>query len=126
MEALKDVTSYEGEDAVFECRLSRETTQDAQWFLGDVPLQSNEMNEIRVQGTHHTLILRKVTLEDCGPISFKVGQHTSAAQLMVQGEQPPRKRDLEGTGKNSQYCFIFWGGLFGRRGLWKSWEISLT
>uniref|UniRef100_A0A8B9MBB1 Obscurin, cytoskeletal calmodulin and titin-interacting RhoGEF n=1 Tax=Accipiter nisus TaxID=211598 RepID=A0A8B9MBB1_9AVES len=83
-ETLKDVTLYEGEDAVFECRLSRETTQDAQWFLGDVPLQSNEMNEIRVQGTRHTLILRKVTLEDCGPISFKVGQHTSAAQLIVQ------------------------------------------
>ncbi|XP_029863782.1 obscurin isoform X27 [Aquila chrysaetos chrysaetos] len=84
VETLKDVTSHEGEDAVFECRLSRETTQDAQWFLGDVPLQSNEMNEIRVQGTRHTLILRKVTLEDCGPISFKVGQHTSAAQLTVQ------------------------------------------
>ncbi|XP_035173163.1 obscurin isoform X5 [Oxyura jamaicensis] len=83
VEMLKDVTSYEGEDAVFECRLSRETTQDAQWFLGDVPLQSNEMNEIRVQGTRHTLILRKVTLEDCGPVSFKVGQHTSGAQLTV-------------------------------------------
>ncbi|NWU80772.1 OBSCN protein, partial [Onychorhynchus coronatus] len=79
VEMLKDVTSYEGEDVVFECRLSRETTQDAQWFLGDVPLQSNEMNEIRVQGTRHSLILRKVTLEDCGSISFKVGEHTSAA-----------------------------------------------
>ncbi|NXU87298.1 OBSCN protein, partial [Xiphorhynchus elegans] len=78
-EMLKDVTSYEGEDAVFECRLSRETSQDAQWFLGDVPLQSNEMNEIRVQGTRHSLILRKVTLEDCGSISFKIGQHTSTA-----------------------------------------------
>ncbi|XP_010078143.1 PREDICTED: obscurin, partial [Pterocles gutturalis] len=86
VETLKDVTSYEGEDAVFECRLSRQTTQDAQWFLGDVPLQSNEMNEIKVQGTRHTLILRKVTLEDCGPISFKVGQHTSAAQLTVQAK----------------------------------------
>ncbi|NWS98302.1 OBSCN protein, partial [Mionectes macconnelli] len=79
VEMLKDVTSYEGEDAVFECRLSRETTQDAKWFLGDVPLQSNEMNEIRVQGTRHSLILRKVTLEDCGSISFKVGEHMSAA-----------------------------------------------
>uniref|UniRef100_A0A8V1A4K7 non-specific serine/threonine protein kinase n=1 Tax=Gallus gallus TaxID=9031 RepID=A0A8V1A4K7_CHICK len=84
VEMLKDVTSYEGEDAVFECRLSQETTQDTQWFLGDVPLQSNEMNEIKVEGTRHTLILRKVTLEDCGPISFKVGQHTTGAQLTVQ------------------------------------------
>ncbi|NXE46662.1 OBSCN protein, partial [Casuarius casuarius] len=79
VETLKDVTSYEGEDAVFECTLSQETAQDTQWFLGDVPLQSNEMNEIRVEGKCHTLILRKVTLEDCGLISFKVGQHTSGA-----------------------------------------------
>ncbi|NWV17183.1 OBSCN protein, partial [Origma solitaria] len=79
VERLKDVMTYEGADAVFECRLSRETAQDAQWFLGDVPLQSNEMNEIRVQGTWHSLILRKVTLEDCGSISFRVGQHSSAA-----------------------------------------------
>ncbi|NXT65738.1 OBSCN protein, partial [Chaetops frenatus] len=79
VERLKDVATFEGEDAVFECRLSQETAQEAQWFLGDVPLQSNEMNEIRVQGTRHSLILRKVTLEDCGSISFKVGQHSSAA-----------------------------------------------
>ncbi|XP_068862349.1 obscurin isoform X12 [Aphelocoma coerulescens] len=84
VERLKDIATYEGEDAVFECRLSRETAQDAQWFLGDVPLQSNEMNEIRVQGTRHSLILRKVTLEDCGSITFKVGQHSSAAQLKVE------------------------------------------
>ncbi|XP_059694276.1 obscurin isoform X5 [Haemorhous mexicanus] len=84
VEGLKDVATYEGEDAVFECRLSRETAQDAQWFLGDVPLQSNEMNEIRVQGTRHSLILRKVTLEDCGSVTFKVGQHSSAAQLKVE------------------------------------------
>ncbi|NXD39874.1 OBSCN protein, partial [Copsychus sechellarum] len=79
VERLKDVAACEGEDAVFECRLSRETAQEAQWFLGDVPLQSNEMNEIRAQGTRHSLILRKVTLEDCGSITFKVGQHSSVA-----------------------------------------------
>lgn len=108
MEMLKDVTSYEGEDAVFECRLSQETTQDTQWFLGDVPLQSNEMNEIKVEGTRHTLILRKVTLEDCGPISFKVGQHTTGAQLTVQGELLTKKKDLESTGKRCQCCLSFW------------------
>ncbi|NXX72849.1 OBSCN protein, partial [Spizella passerina] len=79
VEGLRDVATHEGEDAVFECRLTQEAAQDAQWFLGDVPLQSNEMNEIRVQGTRHSLILRKVTLEDCGSVSFKVGQHLSAA-----------------------------------------------
>lgn len=87
VEVLKDITLYEGEDAVFECRLSRENVQDAQWCLGGVPLQVNEMNEIKVQGKLHTLTLRRVTLEDSGPISVKVGAQTSEAQLTVQGEQ---------------------------------------
>ncbi|XP_025067416.1 obscurin isoform X15 [Alligator sinensis] len=84
VEVLKDITLYEGEDAVFECRLSQENVQDAQWCLGGVPLQVNEMNEIKVQGKLHTLTLRRVTLEDSGPISVKVGAHTSEAQLTVQ------------------------------------------
>ncbi|XP_019399214.1 PREDICTED: obscurin [Crocodylus porosus] len=84
VEALKDITMYEGEDAVFECRLSRDNVRDVQWCLGGVPLQVNEMNEIQVQGKRHTLTLRRVTLEDSGPISVKVGAHTSEAQLTVQ------------------------------------------
>ncbi|XP_019363471.1 PREDICTED: obscurin [Gavialis gangeticus] len=86
VEVLKDITLYEGEDAVFECRLSRENVRDVQWCLGGVPLQVNEMNEIQVQGKLHTLTLRRVTLEDSGPINVKVGAHTSEAQLTVQAK----------------------------------------
>uniref|UniRef100_A0ACB8FVR8 Uncharacterized protein n=1 Tax=Sphaerodactylus townsendi TaxID=933632 RepID=A0ACB8FVR8_9SAUR len=84
VDALKDITLFESEDAVFQCKVSREKAKDVQWSLGGVPLQSNEMNEIGVQGKLHTLTLRKVTLEDCGVVSFKVGQHLSEARLTVQ------------------------------------------
>lgn len=51
----------EGQDAHFQCRLSRASGQEARWALGGVPLQSNEMNDITVeQGTLHLLTLHKV------------------------------------------------------------------
>ncbi|XP_077160177.1 obscurin isoform X7 [Paroedura picta] len=84
VEALKDITLFESEDAVFQCRVSREKAKDVHWSLGGVPLQSNEMNEIAVRGKLHTLTLRKVTLEDSGLVAFSVGQHSSEARLTVQ------------------------------------------
>nr|XP_028607457.1 LOW QUALITY PROTEIN: obscurin [Podarcis muralis] len=84
VEALKDITLYEKEDAVFQCKVSREKAKDVEWSLSGVPLQSNEMNEIEVLGKVHTLTLRKVTLEDSGSVTFKVGQNSSEAQLTVQ------------------------------------------
>ncbi|KAJ6655088.1 hypothetical protein lerEdw1_005992 [Lerista edwardsae] len=84
VEALKDITLYESEDAVFQCTVSKEKAEDVAWSLGGVPLQSNEMNEITVQGKLHTLTLRKVTLEDSGSVSFRVGQNSAEAKLTVQ------------------------------------------
>ncbi|XP_074841400.1 obscurin isoform X2 [Carettochelys insculpta] len=84
VEGLQNITLYEGEDAVFKCKVSREKAQDVHWGLGGVPLQPNEMNEITAQGKLHTLTLRRVTLEDSGSVSFRVGQHTSEARLTVQ------------------------------------------
>ncbi|KAK7798725.1 hypothetical protein U0070_000242 [Myodes glareolus] len=61
LEPLKDVQLSEGQDAHFQCRLSRASGQEARWALGGVPLQSNEMNDITVeQGTLHLLTLHKV------------------------------------------------------------------
>ncbi|NWI13890.1 OBSCN protein, partial [Crypturellus soui] len=79
VEKMKDLTAQEGEDAVFECKLSRETTEESQWFLGDLRLQSNELTEIRAQGNVHSLVLRKVTPEDSGAVSFQVGQQKASA-----------------------------------------------
>nr|XP_055229425.1 obscurin isoform X35 [Gorilla gorilla gorilla] len=84
LEPLQDVQLSEGQDASFQCRLSRASGQEARWALGGVPLQANEMNDITVeQGTLHLLTLHKVTLEDAGTVSFHVGTCSSEAQLKV-------------------------------------------
>lgn len=63
LEPLKDVQLSEGQDAHFQCRLSRASGQEARWALGGVPLQCNEMNDITVeQGTLYLLTLHKVGL----------------------------------------------------------------
>eukprot|EP00069_Balaena_mysticetus_P009485 bmy_20264T0 len=84
LEPLQDVQLSEGQDAHFQCRLSRALGQEAHWALGGVPLQANEMNDITVEhGTLHLLTLHKVTPEDAGTISFQVGSCRSEAQLKV-------------------------------------------
>nr|XP_042140020.1 obscurin isoform X18 [Peromyscus maniculatus bairdii] len=84
LEPLRDVKLSEGQDAHFQCRLSRASGQEARWALGGVPLQSNEMNDITVeQGTLYLLTLHKVTLEDTGTITLQVGSCSSEAQLKV-------------------------------------------
>ncbi|KAJ7322096.1 hypothetical protein JRQ81_018383, partial [Phrynocephalus forsythii] len=97
MEALKDITLHEGEDAVFQCRVSQENAKDVEWSLAGVPLQSNEMNEIGVKGTLHSLTLRKVALEDSGAVSFRVGQNSSEAHLTVQQEEAEIVSGLKNT-----------------------------
>ncbi|XP_051543318.1 obscurin-like [Myxocyprinus asiaticus] len=80
---LKSCIVNEGEDVHFECLVSHDNAHIVQWTLQDVPLQNNEMNEIRAEGKRHTLTLRGVTQKDSGTVSFHVGAHTSFACLAV-------------------------------------------
>ncbi|KAM5307883.1 obscurin isoform 1-T1 [Glossophaga mutica] len=96
LEPLQDVQLSEGQDAHFRCHLSRAPSQEACWALEGVPLQANEMNDITVeQGTFHSLTLHKVTLEDAGTISFRVGSCSSEAQLKVTEAAPYLVRGLQ-------------------------------
>ncbi|GCC29258.1 hypothetical protein chiPu_0007696 [Chiloscyllium punctatum] len=96
IECLKDVTVFVNETAVFECKVHPENFADVQWWLGDIPLQHNEMNEISIEhGTIHTLKLKNVTQEDCGTVTFKVGKHTSSAKLLVKGPPLTFTQELE-------------------------------
>lgn len=83
---LKSCIVNEGDDVRFECIVSHDNAPGVQWTLQDVPLQNNEMNEIRTEGKRHTLALRSVTQKDSGTVSFHVGGHTSFACLTVKGK----------------------------------------
>ncbi|XP_047667394.1 obscurin isoform X5 [Tachysurus fulvidraco] len=80
---LKSCIVNEGDDVAFECFVSHDAAQNVNWELQGVPLQSNEMNVIQVEGKRHSLTLRSVTEKDSGTVSFHVGSHTSFACLTV-------------------------------------------
>ena len=74
-------------EAEFSCEVSQAGV-DAEWRLQGLPLQSNEVTDVAVQGGRtHTLRLKSVTPEDAGTVSFHVGRHTSSAQLTVRGSR---------------------------------------
>ncbi|XP_008935253.1 PREDICTED: obscurin-like, partial [Merops nubicus] len=95
---LKDVVVVEGDDVTFRCQVSHENARDVEWKLQDVALQNNEMNEISVEkGKVHTLTLRKVTEQDTGTVTFRVGPHKSTAELTVKVPPPVFKKKLQST-----------------------------
>ncbi|XP_029109266.1 obscurin [Scleropages formosus] len=83
IKGLEDCVVCEKDDARFECHISHVNIPEVQWMLQGVPLQSNEMNLIQVEGKVHTLTLRSVTQEDSGFVAFSVGPYMSSAQLRV-------------------------------------------
>ena len=95
-------------EAEFSCEVSQAGV-DVEWRLQGLPLQSNEVTEVAVQGGRtHILRLKSVTPEDAGTVSFHVGRHTSSAQLTVRGSRsraslhlgvgtPPQLRPCQGT-----------------------------
>uniref|UniRef100_A0A8C6FW78 Obscurin n=1 Tax=Moschus moschiferus TaxID=68415 RepID=A0A8C6FW78_MOSMO len=74
-------------EAEFSCEVSQAGV-DVEWRLQGLPLQTNEVTEVVVQGGRtHTLRLKSVTPEDAGTVSFHAGRHTSSAQLTVRGSR---------------------------------------
>ncbi|XP_053094487.1 obscurin isoform X5 [Pangasianodon hypophthalmus] len=84
---LKDVTVTTGEDAVFQCEVSQTGVTNAEWWLGSNHLQSNDLNQISIQGREHSLVLKMVTPDDSGDVAFVVGSERSVASLVVK-EKP--------------------------------------
>ncbi|XP_071285988.1 obscurin-like, partial [Agelaius tricolor] len=109
---LKDAVVAEGDDVTFRCQVSHENARDIEWKLQDVALQNNEMNEISVErGKVHTLTLRKVTEQDIGTVTFRVGPHTSTAELRVKASavtftQPLQNQQAEEGGTVTLSCEV--------------------
>uniref|UniRef100_W5MS06 Ig-like domain-containing protein n=1 Tax=Lepisosteus oculatus TaxID=7918 RepID=W5MS06_LEPOC len=78
---------YAGGDACFVCEVSHEGVTEGQWRLESAVLQSNDMNKISVSGRVHTLVLKEVTLDEMGMVTFAVGEERSTARVVVQ-EKP--------------------------------------
>lgn len=88
VQGLVDTEVQADGEAEFSCEVSRAESVDVEWRLQGLPLQSSEVTEVAVRGGRtHTLRLKSVTPEDAGTVSFRVGLHTSSAELTVTGSR---------------------------------------
>lgn len=91
---LQDKTVTAGEDAVFVCELSHADVSEGVWWLGNSPLQKNEMNQMTCRGRQHRLVLTMTTPEETGTVAFVVGEERTSARLLV---VPKPKGEHENT-----------------------------
>lgn len=81
---LTNVEVDEGADAVFTCEVNY-ADEEADWFLNDKPLFSNEVNIIQHVNKMHTITLKNLAPQDGGKITFKIREEKQTACLTVKG-----------------------------------------
>lgn len=82
---LRDRTALEKHRVILECTVSSPRC-DVSWYKEGEELESTEHMEIIQEECYHKLIIHQVALEDEGTYSIEVGEHTSTAKLLVEGE----------------------------------------
>lgn len=68
---------------MFVCELSHADVSEGVWWLGNSPLQKNEMNQMTCRGRQHRLVLTMTTPEETGTVAFVVGEERTSARLLV-------------------------------------------
>lgn len=82
---LRDRTALEKHRVILDCTVSTPRC-DLTWYRGKAELVSSDRLEIHSDGCYHKLTIHEATVEDEGTYSIEVGEHTSTAQLLVEGE----------------------------------------
>ena len=85
MKPLRDRTALEKHRVILECTVSSPRCS-ATWYKGTQELVSSDRVEIVADGCSQKLMIQQVAVEDEGTYSIEVGEHTSKAKLMVEGE----------------------------------------
>ncbi|KAM9719648.1 obscurin isoform 23-T24 [Menidia menidia] len=81
---LKTTDVFVGEWATFSCQLSGMAPGKVQWWLDGTLLEKSPSIEIGQGQDHiHTLTLKNLATDDSGMVTFRVGNLTSAAKLLV-------------------------------------------
>lgn len=83
---LKTTDVFVGEWATFSCQLSSQPPGGVQWWLDGTVLENSPFSELGLsQGHIYTLTLKNVATDDSGTVTFKAGNITSTAKLLVKG-----------------------------------------
>lgn len=94
MKPLRNRTALEKHRVILECTVSSPRC-NATWCRGTQELTPSDRVEILVDGCTLKLVIQQVALEDEGTYSVTVGEHTSTAQLMVEGKLGMREKEDE-------------------------------
>ncbi|PWA25396.1 hypothetical protein CCH79_00005404 [Gambusia affinis] len=93
---LKTTDVFVGEWATFSCQLSGRAPGKVQWWLDGTLLESNPCIDIGVdQGFIHTLTFKNLATDDSGTVTFKTGNLTSSAKLLVKDPMVEVVNDME-------------------------------
>ncbi|XP_073726521.1 immunoglobulin-like and fibronectin type III domain-containing protein 1 [Misgurnus anguillicaudatus] len=92
--ALKDTTVVQGQDAVFECSLSKPLPQIT-WSANDITVEPGEKYDITVSKNKHShkLAVKNCKAEDKGVYSAIVGLKSSQGTLVVEEDNAHGKAD---------------------------------
>lgn len=91
---LRDRTALEKHRVILECTVSSPRCS-ATWCRGSQELAPSDRVEILADGCTLKLVIQQVVLEDEGTYSVTVGEHTSTARLMVEGQALVMVQELE-------------------------------
>ncbi|XP_035994180.1 obscurin isoform X2 [Fundulus heteroclitus] len=84
---LKTTDVFVGEWATFSCQLSGRAPGKVQWWLDGTLLENSPCIEIGTeQGFIYTLTFKNLATDDSGTVTFKVGNLTSSAKLLVKAK----------------------------------------
>ncbi|XP_054889210.1 obscurin isoform X4 [Poeciliopsis prolifica] len=93
---LKTTDVFVGEWATFSCQLSGRAPGKVQWWLDGTLLENSPCIDIGVeQGFIHTLTFRNLATDDSGTVTFKTGNLTSSAKLLVKDPTVEVVNDME-------------------------------
>ncbi|XP_041100602.1 obscurin isoform X4 [Polyodon spathula] len=97
IQGLENVETVEGGEALFECYLSRTELHAYRWLIDDQPVKESENAEMVAfeSGRRHLLLLKNLSPEDSGRVSFLAGNVVSSALLAVRGWKLNVVRPLE-------------------------------
>ncbi|XP_014875288.1 obscurin isoform X18 [Poecilia latipinna] len=93
---LKTTDVFVGEWATFSCQLSGRASGKVQWWLDGNLLENSPCIDIGVeQGFIHTLTFKNLATDDSGTVTFKTGNLTSSAKLLVKDPSVEVVNDME-------------------------------
>ena len=83
---LKTTDVFVGEWATFSCQLSGRAPGKVQWWLDGTLLENSPFIETGQGPDHiHTVTLKNLKTDDSGTVTFRAGNLTAAAKLLVKG-----------------------------------------